>query len=154
MIACNYADRHGEKFAWHRREWDALRRPIPLAYLAAIGASLRDLARSEKSDMADYTRALALAVTPEGASERMALFCGRQVALRAGITEAEAVEEMRRYSAQTGREISVSFYGLKYIRVYSTGEVVTTFFPPSLAVIGRFLVPTERSRDVGACGLG
>jgi hypothetical protein len=112
------------------------------------------LARTEEADMVDYRAALALAVTPQGASERMALFCGRPVVLRAGITEAEAVEDMRRYSAQTGREISVSFYGLKHIRVFSSGQVSTTFFPPSLAVIGRFLVPTERSNAPGTCGLG
>jgi hypothetical protein len=53
-----------------------------------------------------------------------------------------------------GREINISFYGFRYIRVYPSGATVMTYFPPSLAVIGRFLVPTERSNAPGTCGLG
>jgi hypothetical protein len=154
MLTCGYADRHGQKFTHHRRAWDALRRPILLRYLRAIGATLDVLALTETADMEDYYAALALPLTARSMSEHIVLAFGREVVFSEDKPEAEAVQILLRHSARTQHECCVWFDGLKKVLAYPDGRLTEVFYPPSVWVSGQFLVPCEHSSHAGACGLG
>lgn len=152
MVACGY--RKAQKFARHRQEWDALGRPIPLTYLAAIGARLDVLAVAAEADLAEFEAALALPLRPRWGIERAMPSIYMNFALPSGTTEAQAIEIILDRSRRTQHECCVHVIGLKTVYANPTGEVSTIFYKPTLQIKGGFLAPRSDGSAVGTCSIG
>lgn len=149
MAATGY--KKAAKFARHRAEWDALRRPIPLGYLEAIGAGLDVLSVAAEADLAEFEAALTLPIYPRWGIERIIPSIYMNFALPSGTTEAQAIEIILDRSRRTQHECCVHIVGLKTIYANPAGEVSTIFYEPTLHVQGSFLIPRSDGRGVGTC---
>jgi hypothetical protein len=143
-----------EKFIRRRAAWDALARPVPLAYLEAIGVDTDVMSVAGGADMEAYREALAIPRFPRWAIVRyMPAIYGR-VWLPPGATEQEAVRFLLGYSSRTGWQCCLSYPDLKAIYIRPDGDVSITHFPPVLLIQGGFLTTGMDGRDIGACRIG
>jgi hypothetical protein len=152
MATCGY--KKSAKFARHRADWDDLARPVPIAYLKAIGADLAVVETAAEADLAEFHRVLRLPLIATYAIERMMPTVYGTIRLPPETPEAEALIILTKFSRGTGHECCIRFPGLKAVFVKPTGEVFPILFPPIYRRTAKFLIPAPNDMALGDCSIG
>ena len=143
MASCGYLFRRPEKFSAHRRQWDRLDRPIPLAYLTAIGADVEVMQFTAELDAEDYEEVLQQPLYPRYATIRVVPGIFSLLELPDGIDEAEAVDLMSDFARRRSRRCCIGFRDIKSIWIEPDGTTSYTFYRPLLRVTRTHLIPAN-----------
>ncbi len=143
MASCGYLFRRPEKFSAHRRQWDRLDRPIPRAYLTAIGVDVEVMRFAAELDAEEYEEMLLNPLYPRYATMRIVPGIFSLLDLPEGINESEAVELMIDFARRRGRKCCIGFRDIKTIWIEPDGEVSYTFYRPILRVTRTHVIPAN-----------
>lgn len=143
MESCGYRFRRPEKFSAHRRQWDRLDRPIPRAYLQAIGASVEVMEFTAELDAEEYEEALHRPLYPRYATMRVVPGVYTLVDLPEGIEEEEALHLMTDFAKRRARRCCIGFRDVKSIWIEPDGETTYVFYRPYLRLTRSHVVPAN-----------
>lgn len=141
MASCGYLFRRPEKFSAHRRQWDRLDRPIPMAYLRAIGASVEVMQFTAGLDAEDYEEKLQRPLFPRYATIRMMPGIFSLLELPEGIDESEALHLMTDFARRRNRRVCIGFRDIKTVWIEPSGETSYTFYHPYLRLTRSHVIP-------------
>jgi hypothetical protein len=145
MASCGYLFRRPEKFSAHRRQWDRLDRPIPRAYLRAIGVSVEIMQFTAELDAEEYEEELERPLYPRYATIRVMPGIFSLLELPDGINEAEAVYLMIDFARHRGRRCCIGFRDIKTIWIEPNGETSYVFYHPVLRLTRSHVIPENAS---------
>lgn len=143
MASCGYLFRRPEKFSAHRRQWDRLDRPIPRAYLDAIGVDVKVMQFTAQLDAEEYEEVLQHPLYPRYATIRVVPGIFSLLDLPQGIDESEAVRLMIDFARRRGRRCCIGFRDIKSIWIEPDGETSYTFYRPYLRVTKSHVIPAN-----------
>jgi hypothetical protein len=147
MRACGY--RSLPRFLEHKRAWDDLRRPIPLAYWDHIGVDRKVLDFTVEVDQEEYEAARRLPLRPTHAVIRMAPAVYLRHSLPEGADERQAVAYLVEKSDEYGKSCCITFPDFKAVTVYPGGKVCEVFYPPNITFTRTHAIPSGDGQRVG-----
>lgn len=143
MASSGYLFRRPEKFSAHRRQWDRLDRPIPRAYLKAIGVSVEVMEFTAELDAEEYEEALYRPLYPRYATMRVMPGMYSLLDLPDGIDETEAVHLMTDFAKRRGRRCCIGYRDVKSIWIEPDGETTYVFYRPFLRLTRTHVIPAN-----------
>ena len=155
MVECGYSIKNSlNKFRHHRNEWNDLERRIPLKYLSAISVDLDTLNFALELDCEEFDKATAIPFYPRVAGFRVMAAVYLQFDLPDNTSEAEAIEILKRFSAQKCFRSFIPVRDLKTIWVEPNGTVFTSYYRPCLEITKTYVEASSDGSWVGKSYLG
>ncbi|RLE15733.1 MAG: hypothetical protein DRJ08_04965 [Acidobacteria bacterium] len=149
---CGYKDAF--KFNGHRKQFDELRRNVPVDYLNAIGIDLEELKRCAEVDMKEFERLKELQpLYPRYGIERIMPGIYNNIEIPDGTIEENAVEMVKSYAKEKMHRCNINYPSFKTIWIEPSGKVLTIYYPPTYRITKHMLIVEESGENIGQSNL-
>lgn len=128
------------EFIKHRKLWHGFKEKIPLSYLKAIGVKLDVLEFTIELDQNDYQKTLEIPQHPKSYIIQTRPFPLTK-RLPQNISEAEALELVRKEAVLENKSCVINYPFLKKILIDSDGSIKTTYYRPDIKIEGEYVIP-------------
>ncbi len=140
------------QFINYRKLWHEFKKKIPISYLEAIGVKLDVLEFTIELDQNDYQKTLEIPLYPNSYIIQTKPFSLTK-RLPKNISEAEAIELIRKESILQNTSCVINYSFLKRILIESNGSVKTIYYHPDIKIEGEYVIPTKINDYTGNISL-
>lgn len=138
------------EFLERKKEWDGLRRKIPLSFLRHIGCDMEVLHFTLDLDRREYEDALKLPFKPRYAFFLLIDSVFIREPLPKNISEEKAIEYCVYNTGDNHLYCCINYPQIKTIFIEPDGRAVTAYYPPEIEFTSKFAIPLADGRSV--CG--
>jgi hypothetical protein len=138
-----------QKFREHRKDWNNIKRDIPILYLKSIGVDLEVIEDLVKVDLEEFEKVLEIPLFPTcGVIRYMACVYGTKE-FESGTTEEEAIEILKEFTSIKRIRCCINYPYLKTIFVEPNGDVFYHYYRPSVKFTKNKLVLKKDGNGIG-----
>jgi hypothetical protein len=140
------------QFIKHRKLWHDFSKKIPISYLEEIGVDLDVLKFTIELDQNDYQKALEIPLYPKSYTIQTRPLPFSKP-LPENISEAEAVELVRREVIIENKSCVIDYPYLKLIFIDTDGSVSTVYYQPEIKIKRGYVIPGKLNNSIGEVSL-
>ncbi|RKX73111.1 MAG: hypothetical protein DRP87_19465 [Spirochaetes bacterium] len=143
-----------KKFITLKKEWDQLRRNIPLSYFDYIGLNREVLEFTLELDWEEYEQALQIPRYPHSAIVRIMSAVYKNITIPTGSHENEAIAYLFDFMKEKRFRCCINYPQLLSIFLEPNGDIKKVYYPPSIRFTKTSAIPEKDGSGIGTSYLG